>query len=73
MFCQVPSLLGAVDTLHLGDVRVFASEVRAEPQSVNLFMQTLLAGIVVGVRDKGVRVPYIEKAADELFFPWPLV
>jgi 23S rRNA (guanosine2251-2'-O)-methyltransferase len=63
--CRVPSLLKAVDELHLNGIRVFTSEMRAEKKVFEL----PLAGpccIIMGSEDKGVQ-PYLHKAADEHF------
>ena len=63
--CRVPSLLKAVDTLHLNGIKVFTSEMRA---SIKVFELPLAEPccIVMGSEDKGVQ-PYIKKAADEFF------
>lgn len=60
--CRVNSLLKAVDTLHLNDIKVFTSEMKANVKVFELnFKQP--ACIVVGSEDKGIQ-PYITKAAD---------
>lgn len=65
MVCRVNSLLKAIDTLHLNDVRVYTSEMSA---SAVLFDTdfTQAACIVMGSEDKGIQ-PYISKAADVKF------
>src|ERR1700742_1674114 len=63
--CRVPSLLKAVDTLHLNGIKVFTSEMRAERKVFELPL-TEPCCIVMGSEDKGVQ-PYIHKAADEFF------
>jgi 23S rRNA (guanosine2251-2'-O)-methyltransferase len=63
--CRVPSLLKAVDTLHLNGIKVFTSEMKAEKKVFELPM-TEPCCIVMGSEDKGVQ-PYIRKAADEFF------
>jgi 23S rRNA (guanosine2251-2'-O)-methyltransferase len=63
--CRVPSLLKAVDTLHLNGIKVFTSEMRAERKVFELSLAEPCC-IVMGSEDKGVQ-PYIKKAADEFF------
>lgn len=63
--CRVPSLLKAVDTLHLNGIKVFTSEMRAERKVFELPLAEPCC-IVMGSEDKGVQ-PYIKKAADEFF------
>jgi 23S rRNA (guanosine2251-2'-O)-methyltransferase len=63
--CRVPSLLKAVDTLHLNGIKVFTSEMKAEKKVFELPF-TEPCCIVMGSEDKGVQ-PYIHKAADEFF------
>ena len=63
--CRVPSLLKAVDTLHLNGIRVFTSEMRADLKVFELPLAEPCC-IVMGSEDKGVQ-PYIKKAADEFF------
>ena len=63
--CRVPSLLKAVDTLHLNGIKVFTSEMRAERKVFELPLAEPCC-IVMGSEDKGVQ-PYIRKAADEFF------
>jgi 23S rRNA (guanosine2251-2'-O)-methyltransferase len=63
--CRVPSLLKAIDDLHLNGIRVFTSEMHAEKKVFEL----PLAGpccIIMGSEDKGVQA-YLRKAADEHF------
>ncbi len=63
--CRVPSLLKAVDTLHLNGIKVFTSEMRTERKVFELPLAEPCC-IVMGSEDKGVQ-PYIRKAADEFF------
>jgi 23S rRNA (guanosine2251-2'-O)-methyltransferase len=63
--CRVPSLLKAVDSLHLNGIKVFTSEMKAEKKVFELPL-TEPCCIVMGSEDKGVQ-PYIHKAADEFF------
>lgn len=63
--CRVPSLLKAIDTLHLNGIKVFTSEMRAERKVFELPLAEPCC-IVMGSEDKGVQ-PYIKKAADEFF------
>jgi 23S rRNA (guanosine2251-2'-O)-methyltransferase len=63
--CRVPSLLKAVDTLHLNGIKVFTSEMNA-PVKVFELPLTEPCCIVMGSEDKGVQ-PYIHKAADAFF------
>jgi 23S rRNA (guanosine2251-2'-O)-methyltransferase len=63
--CRVPSLLKAVDTLHLNGIRVFTSEMQAKRRVFELPLEEPCC-IVMGSEDKGVQ-PYIRKAADEVF------
>lgn len=63
--CRVPSLLKAVDSLHLNGIKVFTSEMKAEKKVFELPLAEPCC-IVMGSEDKGVQ-PYIHKAADEFF------
>ncbi|HEY4335543.1 MAG TPA: 23S rRNA (guanosine(2251)-2'-O)-methyltransferase RlmB [Puia sp.] len=63
--CRVPSLLKAVDTLHLNGIKVFTSEMKAAKRVFELPL-TEPCCIVMGSEDKGVQ-SYIHKAADEFF------
>jgi 23S rRNA (guanosine2251-2'-O)-methyltransferase len=63
--CRVPSLLKAVDTLHMNGIRVFTSEMKAEKKVFELPLGEPCC-IVMGSEDKGVQ-SYIRKAADEFF------
>jgi 23S rRNA (guanosine2251-2'-O)-methyltransferase len=63
--CRVPSLLKAVDTLHLNGIKVFTSEMKARMRVFELPLAEPCC-IVMGSEDKGVQ-PYIHKAADEFF------
>jgi 23S rRNA (guanosine2251-2'-O)-methyltransferase len=66
---RVPSLLKAVDTLHLNGIKVFTSEMKAETKVFQLPL-TEPCCIVMGSEDKGVQ-PYIHKAAD-MYFTIPM-
>lgn len=62
LVCRVNSLLKAVDTLHLNDIKVFTSELKADVKVFDVdFRQP--ACIVMGSEDKGIQ-PFITKAAD---------
>ena len=63
--CRVPSLLKAIDILHLNGIRVFSSEMGAKQQVFELRLSEPCC-IVMGSEDKGVQ-PYLQKAADEHF------
>lgn len=63
--CRVPSLLKAVDTLHLNGIKVFTSEMKSTTKVFELPLAEPCC-IVMGSEDKGVQ-PYIHKAADEFF------
>jgi len=63
--CRVPSLLKAVDTLHLNGIRVFTSEMRSDRRVFELSLKEPCC-IVMGSEDKGVQ-PYLLKSADEHF------
>jgi len=63
--CRVPSLLKAVDTLHLNGIKVFTSEMKSTTKVFELPLAEPCC-IVMGSEDKGVQ-PYIRKAADEFF------
>lgn len=63
--CRVNSLLKAVDTLHLNDIKVFTSEMKADTLLHNLPLTTACC-IVMGNEEKGV-TNYIAKAADAAF------
>lgn len=63
--CRVNSLLKAVDTLHLNDIKVFTAEMKSDLKVFNAdFKQP--ACIVMGSEDKGIQ-PFITKAADVQF------
>jgi 23S rRNA (guanosine2251-2'-O)-methyltransferase len=63
--CRVNSLLKAVDTLHLNGIKIFTSEMRAEPNVFDLPF-TDPCCIIMGDEGKGVQ-PYLAKAADHFF------
>src|SRR6201996_3293296 len=63
--CRVPSLLKAVDTLHLNGIKVFTSEMHAAKKVYELALAEPCC-TVMGSEDKGVQA-YIRKAADEHF------
>ena len=60
-----PSLLKAIDELHLNGIRIFTSEMKASKKVFELDF-TAASCIVMGSEDRGVQ-PYISKAADEHF------
>ena len=65
LVCRVNSLLKAVDTLHLNDIKVFTAEMKSDLKVFNAdFKQP--ACIVMGSEDKGIQ-PFITKAADIQF------
>ncbi len=63
--CRVPSLLKAVDDLHLNGIPVFSSEMKAPDKLYELDL-TEPCCIIMGSEDKGVQ-PYLSKAADRKF------
>lgn len=63
--CRVPSLLKAVDTLHLSGISVFASEMKGAEKLQDLDLSGP-ACIVMGSEDRGIQA-YIAKAADHRF------
>ncbi|GAO44484.1 23S rRNA (guanosine(2251)-2'-O)-methyltransferase RlmB [Flavihumibacter petaseus] len=63
--CRVPSLMKAVDTLHLNGVKVFASEMTAEENIFGLDFSEP-AAIIMGSEDKGI-YPALLKTADVSF------
>ncbi|HVS94864.1 MAG TPA: 23S rRNA (guanosine(2251)-2'-O)-methyltransferase RlmB, partial [Puia sp.] len=63
--CRVPSLLKAVDTLHLNGIKVFTSQMRAE-RTVSELPLGEPCCIIMGSEDKGVQ-SFLLKAADERF------
>jgi 23S rRNA (guanosine2251-2'-O)-methyltransferase len=62
---RVPSLLKAVDTLHLNGFTVLAGDMRA-PQPLSALDLTGPACLILGSEDKGIQ-PYLLKAADARF------
>jgi 23S rRNA (guanosine2251-2'-O)-methyltransferase len=65
MVCRVNSLLKAIDTLHLNDIRVYTSEMSATTVLFDVDL-TQPSCIVMGSEDKGIQ-NYISKAADVKF------
>jgi 23S rRNA (guanosine2251-2'-O)-methyltransferase len=63
--CRVPSLLKAIDTLHLNGIKVFTSEMRAERKVYELPLDEPCC-VIMGSEDKGV-LTYLSKAADAHF------
>jgi 23S rRNA (guanosine2251-2'-O)-methyltransferase len=65
LVCRVNSLLKAIDTLHLNDIKVFTAEMKSDLKVFNTdFKQP--SCIVMGSEDKGIQ-PFITKAADFQF------
>jgi 23S rRNA (guanosine2251-2'-O)-methyltransferase len=65
LVCRVNSLLKAIDTLHLNDIKVFTAEMKSDLKVFNAdFKQP--SCIVMGSEDKGIQ-PFITKAADFQF------
>lgn len=68
--CRVPSLLKAVDELHLNGIAVFTAEMRAEKAVYDMDF-TRPCCIIMGDEGRGVQ-PYLAKAADGFFhIPMP--
>ncbi len=65
MICRVPSLLKAVDTLHLNGIRVYTSEMKAS-RKVQEVDFTQPCSIIMGSEDKGIQ-PFLMKASDQGF------
>jgi len=65
MVSRVPSLLKAIDTLHLNGISVCTAEMKSTNRVFDLNF-SLPTCIVMGSEDKGV-LPYISKAADLKF------
>lgn len=65
MVCRVPSLLKALDQLHLNGIRVFASEMKASipVQELDLAVPSC---VIMGSEDKGIQA-YLVKSSDERF------
>jgi len=63
--CRVPSLLKAIDTLHMNGIKVFTSEMRAARKVFELPLGEPCC-VIMGSEDKGV-LAYLSKAADEHF------
>jgi 23S rRNA (guanosine2251-2'-O)-methyltransferase len=65
MVCRVPSLLKALDQLHLNGIRVFASEMKATLPVQKLDF-TAPSCVIMGSEDKGIQA-YLVKSCDERF------
>jgi 23S rRNA (guanosine2251-2'-O)-methyltransferase len=65
MVCRVPSLLKAVDTLHLNGILVYTSEMTAETK-VQETDFTKPCCVIMGSEDKGIQA-YLRKSADQAF------
>ncbi|MEO6915840.1 MAG: 23S rRNA (guanosine(2251)-2'-O)-methyltransferase RlmB [Chitinophagaceae bacterium] len=63
--CRVPSLLKAIDDLHLNGIRVLASEMTADTQVYDIAFTTPTA-IIMGSEDKGVS-QILRKVCDDVF------
>lgn len=63
--CREPSLLKAVDTLHLNGIKVFTAEMRSDKKFSDIDLAEP-ACVIMGSEDKGIQ-PYLMKAADERF------
>ena len=63
--CRVPSLLKAVDELHLNGIQVLASVMRS-PTSVSSVDFTVPVAIIMGSEDKGI-YPALQKHCDAMF------
>ena len=63
--CRESSLLKAVDTLHLNDIPVFATEMQAEDRLQDMDF-TGPCCLLLGSEGKGIQ-PYLSKAADRRF------
>ena len=63
--CRVPSLLKAVDELHLNGIQVLASVMRS-PTSVSSVDFTVPVAIIMGSEDKGI-YPALQKHCDATF------
>ncbi len=64
--CRVNSLLKTLDTLHLGGIKVFTSEIKAGKKLFEIDL-TEPCCIIMGNEEKGIQ-PYMSKAADDHFF-----
>jgi 23S rRNA (guanosine2251-2'-O)-methyltransferase len=62
MVCRVPSLLKAVDTLHLNGIRVYASEMNAATKVQDADF-TQACCVIMGSEDKGIQA-YLRKSSD---------
>ena len=63
--CRVPSLLKAVDTLHLNGFQVFASDMHGHQELASIDV-TGPSCLILGSEDKGIQ-PYLTKACDASF------
>ena len=63
--CRVSSLLKAIDDLHWNGIKVFTSEMNAEPKVFEINFKDPCC-IIMGSEEKGVQ-PYLSKAADQVF------
>ena len=63
--CRVPSLLKAIDDLHLHGLKIFASEMTAT-KTVNEIDFNEPCAVIMGSEEKGI-YPALMKAADEKF------
>ena len=63
--CRVPSLLKAVDDLHLNGIKVCTAEMQAT-STLQEIDWTVPCCIIMGSEDKGIQ-PFLSKAADERF------
>jgi 23S rRNA (guanosine2251-2'-O)-methyltransferase len=62
MVCRVPSLLKAVDTLHLNGILVYASEMNAATKVQDADF-TQACCVIMGSEDKGIQA-YLRKSSD---------
>ncbi|NBT16224.1 MAG: 23S rRNA (guanosine(2251)-2'-O)-methyltransferase RlmB [Chitinophagia bacterium] len=65
MVARVPSLLKAIDTLHLNGIQVLTAEMKSSTKIFDADMKQPIC-LVMGSEDKGIQ-PYISKAADIKF------
>ncbi|MEY2595843.1 MAG: hypothetical protein RI965_1115 [Bacteroidota bacterium] len=65
MVARVPSLLKAIDTLHLNGIQVLTAEMKSATKIFDADMKQPIC-LVMGSEDKGIQ-PYISKAADIKF------
>lgn len=62
LVCRVNSLLKAVDTLHLNEIKVYTAEMKSSIKVFDVDFKSPVC-IVMGSEDKGIQ-PFITKAAD---------